>query len=151
MILHLPAPRREELVDALRDAGTCEIGGVLMGEHVGVDEFRVERVTIQRRGGTFARFIRIVTDAVSALNRFFHDTQHDFTRFNYLGEWHSHPLFQPYPSSEDHSSMMEILLDGGVGANFVVLMVTKLVDDNLVASATLYTKAGRSAVSLIIE
>ncbi len=47
--------------------------------------------------------------------------------------------------------MTEILLDDSVGANFVILVVAKLVDDEFVASATLYTTTRRSSISLIVQ
>jgi proteasome lid subunit RPN8/RPN11 len=40
------------------------------------------------------------------------DTGHDFSRYNYLGEWHSHPRFGLYPSADDVSAkntVMEIV------------------------------------------
>jgi integrative and conjugative element protein (TIGR02256 family) len=151
MILRLSGQHRMALVGALREAGKREIGGILMGEHIGADEFRVASFTIQRRGGTIVRFVRIVEHAISALTRFFRETGSDFTRFNYLGEWHSHPSFAPYPSSEDDASMKKILLDDKVGANFVVLIVAKMVETEFVATATLYRRAGQSAVDLMIE
>lgn len=151
MIVRLPREHRMALVKALREAGEREIGGILMGEHVGTDEFRVASLTIQKRGGSIARFVRIVEHAISALTQFFRETGRDFTRFNYLGEWHSHPLFVPSPSREDDASMMKILLDERVGANFVVLMVAKMAGNDFVATATLYTRSGRSAVDLVIE
>ena len=151
MILRVSRDHQMSLMKALTDAGEREIGGILMGEHVGVDEFSVASLTIQRRGGTIARFIRIVEHAVTALTRFFGETRNDFTRFNYLGEWHSHPLFPPYPSRQDDTSMMKIVLDGRVGANFVVLIVAKTVGPELIATATLYTRSGRSDVMLVME
>src|SRR4051812_17900335 len=111
MILRIPAAQRRTLVNAMTDAGEREIGGVLMGEHLGRDDFRVTTLTIQRHGGTIARFVRAVEQAVSALTRFFRETGNDFTRFNYLGEWHSHPLFPPHPSRQDELSMLRILRD----------------------------------------
>ena len=47
----LPREVQERLEDALEAAGTREIGGVLMGECVAPNRFRVADVTIQRRGG----------------------------------------------------------------------------------------------------
>lgn len=151
MIVRLPREQRMALIAALKDAGSREIGGILMGEHVGVDEFRVASLTIQRRGGSIARFVRFVEHAVTALAKFFRDTHSDFTRFNYLGEWHSHPLFEPRPSPEDDASMMKILFDDKVGARFVVLMIAKLEAGEFVASARLYTKSGHSAITLAQE
>lgn len=122
-----------------------------MGEHVGPDEFRIVSLTIQRDGGSIARFVRLVEHAMMALTRFFRETGNEFTRFNYLGEWHSHPLFAPNPSSQDDASMMKILLDEKVGANFVVLMVAKLTDGELIATGTLYTRSGQSRITMRVE
>jgi hypothetical protein len=60
------------------------------------------------------------------LRAFFQRAQHDYTRFNYIGEWHSHPSFEPIPSLRDDTSMREIIQDPEVGANFVVLLIVKL-------------------------
>jgi integrative and conjugative element protein (TIGR02256 family) len=60
------------------------------------------------------------------LNRFFERTGSDYKRFNYLGEWHSHPSFLPVPSETDLETMQSIVEDPQVGANFLVLMIVKL-------------------------
>jgi hypothetical protein len=151
MILRLPSNVRLELLQALKEAGQREIGGILMGEHVGVNDFRVTLLTIQRGGGTIARFVRMVEDALHALTRFFKETRNDYTRFNYLGEWHSHPLFIPQPSPQDDATMMKIILDERVGATFAVLMVAKMVESQLVATLSLYTRSGRAPAILLWE
>lgn len=76
--------------------------------------------------GAFASFVRRIEDAWAVLIRFFERTKRDYRRFNYIGEWHSHPAFEPVPSARDHQSMREIVLDASVAANFVVLMIVKL-------------------------
>jgi len=106
-------------------AGNLECGGILLGEHIGENQFAVREITIQGTG-TISRFIRKVEEAVTALGNFFRRHGNDYSRFNYLGEWHSHPLFEPRPSSVDHNSMLEIVTNPEVGANFVVLMIVKL-------------------------
>ena len=89
----LPDSIGQTLVVALQKAGNREIGGILMGEHVSDATYRVKDITIQRHGGKFASFTRVVRGSLMSLRRFFRKTEYDFTRFNYLGEWHSHPLF----------------------------------------------------------
>lgn len=101
-----------------------------MGEHVGVDTFRVKELTIQRKGGTFAAFVRIVEEIVGPLRAFFRTTNHDYTRFNYLGEWHSHHSFKLSPSRRDHATMLAMVLDPQLGAHFVVLLLVKLNERN---------------------
>lgn len=125
LTLILPADIATTLHQALVQSGKREVGGVMMAEHVGVNEFVVRDLTIHRRG-TFASFVRRIEDAWAVLARFFERTKRDYRWFNYIGEWHSHPSFEPAPSARDHQSMREIVLDASVAANFVVLMIVKL-------------------------
>lgn len=113
------------LENALNRAGDREIGGILMAEHVGTNEFVVRDITIHGRG-TIASFVRLIEEAAGRLKRFFRNTNKNYTRFNYIGEWHSHPSFEPFPSGRDHRSMRDIISDASVGANFVVLLIVKL-------------------------
>lgn len=126
MQLIVPYVVQTELLRAMQDAGEREIGGVLMGEHVGPERFEVRRITVQRLAGTFTSFIRLLEGLVRPLARFFQDTNHDYQRFNYLGEWHSHPSFKPVPSGRDENSMWQIVEDPEVGARFAVLLIIRL-------------------------
>ena len=138
MRLLLPSEVAKRMTDALRNAGLREVGGVLMGEHVSEGVFRVKDLTVQRRG-TFASFVREVGAALVPLRRFFRETGHDYVRYNYLGEWHSHPSFTPTPSHRDSESMWSIVEDPAVGANFAVLLILRLgTGDKLEGSATAY-------------
>jgi integrative and conjugative element protein (TIGR02256 family) len=123
----LPEVIERQLTSALSRAGRKECGGVLLGEHLGVNHFAVREVTIQR-AGTIASFMRDVRSVMGALAQFFKRTNRDFQRYNYLGEWHSHPMFSVQPSTTDHESMRQIATDREVGANFVVLLVVRLGD-----------------------
>jgi len=81
MRLLLPDEVAERLAGALRDAGRREVGGVLMGG----------------RGGA------------RSPTPLFRETGHDYTRYNYLGEWHSHPSFALEPSHRDSESMWRLV------------------------------------------
>lgn len=143
MNLLLPHDIVVRLIEALREAGPREIGGILMGEHVGIDTFRVKELTIQRTGGTFAAFMRLVDAFLAPLRAFFDSTNHNYTRFNYVGEWHSHHSFALVPSGRDHATMLELIGDHELGARFVVLMLVALDDaSQLRVGVTLY-QAGR--------
>ena len=142
LTLILPPEQHELLLAALRKAGRREVGGILMGEHVGQNLFIVREMTVHRRGA-FASFVRRIEDAIGRLRAFFQQTGHDYTRFNYLGEWHSHPSFAPYPSRTDDLSMLQIVLDEAVGANFAVLLIVKLGSEGgLIATAHTYLPDG---------
>lgn len=118
------------LIAALRRAGRREIGGILMGECLAPDYFRVTDITIQFRGGSFASFLRNIRLTLSPLKHFFEKTAYNYQRFNYLGEWHSHPSFTLEPSGLDIQSMQEIVEDHQVGATFAVLIIVHLAQNN---------------------
>lgn len=140
--LVLPSEWKEVIVGALVRAGSSEVGGVLMAEHCGPNEFAVREISVHAQG-SFAAFLRKIEDAIGRLTSFFERTRHDYTRFNYIGEWHSHPSFVPEPSSRDDASMRKIVEDPAVGANFVVLLIVKLdAAGDLVATAHTYLPNG---------
>jgi proteasome lid subunit RPN8/RPN11 len=126
MRLKVPRTIFGQLWGELRQARRREIGGLLFGEHVEGDLFRVVEATIQRSGGTNAHFVRDPKAHKPALDAFFKKTGNDYQRFNYLGEWHSHPSFAPVPSGDDIKTMKALVEDADVGANFAVLMIVRI-------------------------
>lgn len=126
MRLLLPSRISLQLIEALSVGGGREVGGILMGEHVAAGTFRVVEITVQRKCGTFASFVRRAEAFFGPLTEFFRVRNCEYTRFNYLGEWHSHPSFALHPSAKDNQSMLEIVQDPNVGARFAVLLLVKL-------------------------
>jgi len=149
LALILPSEQHELLLVALRKAGRREVGGIMMGEHVGLNLFIVREMTVHRRGA-FASFVRRIEDAIGRLRAFFRETGHDYARFNYIGEWHSHPSFTPYPSRTDDLSMLQIVQDKTIGANFVVLLIAKLGSEGeLVSTVHTYLPDGTRELSTV--
>ena len=144
MKIHLPTDIQKKLIPALERAGNQEIGGVLMGEHIAEAEFRIVDLTIQEQFGSVAFFLRLVTDIVKPLKGFFKRTGYNYRKFNYLGEWHSHPSFSPVPSQKDIQSMQEIVTDSDTGANFVILLIVKIKKaQEIEATATAFFQNGQ--------
>ncbi|MCU4764635.1 Mov34/MPN/PAD-1 family protein [Bacillus cereus] len=134
-------PKRIErrLESELKKAGRNEIGGILMGEHIGENTFEICDVTVQSYNGTWIRFVRQISGVMRKnLNYFFSKTKFQYRRYNYLGEWHSHPSFSLTPSSQDIQTMWEIVNDEAVGANFAVLLIVKIESQSVQGSVTLY-------------
>jgi integrative and conjugative element protein (TIGR02256 family) len=149
LMLSLPPEVIRTITLALRKAGKREIGGVLMAEHIGPNKFVVRDLTVHRRGA-IASFVRRIEDTLGRLRMFFERTNHDYTRFNYIGEWHSHPCFLAEPGETDHASMRQIIEDAKVGAHFVVLLVVKLnPGGQLVGSAHTYLPDGTISRSVV--
>lgn len=137
----VPPEVQAKLHMALKRAGERECGGVLMGEHVGENHFAVRDVHAQK-SGAIASFMRSVSGAASAIKAFCAAKGNDYRRFNYLGEWHTHPLFSVQPSFRDHVTMRELAIDRQVGANFVVLLIFRLNGAVLEGSAHTYLPDG---------
>jgi proteasome lid subunit RPN8/RPN11 len=116
---------RASLRRALRAAGRREIGGLLMGEQIEPGHFRVIDLSIDEETGGRAHFVRSPEAHAEALEAFFQRTGSEYERFNYLGEWHSHPRFPVIPSVQDVASMFE-LVHGERGIDFAVLLIVRL-------------------------
>lgn len=125
----------EALRNALRLAGGNEIGGVLFGEHTGDAQFRVVEMTYQRRQGDKTAFRRRGRTARRELKRMSARRQNDYERFNYLGEWHSHPNAPVYPSARDSLTIREILDHPDTVANFLVLLIVRLTDTEILETS----------------
>jgi proteasome lid subunit RPN8/RPN11 len=151
--LLLPTSVVDRIGVELRKSHWREIGGVFIGEHVEGVTFRIVDASIQRSGGTVTHFVRDPAKAREFLADWFKRTGNDYNRFNYIGEWHSHPRFVPLPSAEDNATMWDIVHDPDVGVNFLVLIIVRLTAfSNVQMSATLY-RAGCPAetVEVVIE
>ena len=126
MRLRVPQKVIEMWTREVEQAGSLEIGGVLFGEHVGDADFRIIEATKQRRRGKDVSFRRKGSDARRALKRFSKAHDDDHARFNYLGEWHSHPSAPAAPSSVDIATMQNLLAHPQTHANFLVLVIVRL-------------------------
>jgi [CysO sulfur-carrier protein]-S-L-cysteine hydrolase len=111
---------------ALRQAGQREIGGLLMAEQLSPAHFRILDFSLDSFSGSHTHFRREPALHQKALSEFFERTGRDFQRFNYLGEWHSHPSFVVLPSGEDIEAMTEIVEGGNSAITFAVLLIVRL-------------------------
>lgn len=142
MKIRLAREQEQELRLALRGAGTKEIGGQLFGEQLAPSDFRVTELTIQKRRGSFARFVVDLFQAAADTVRFFDRTGHRYTRFNYIGEWHSHPSFEVRPSSTDAETMRRLVMDEAFRGTFAILLIVRLDGDALASGAWLFDPHG---------
>jgi integrative and conjugative element protein (TIGR02256 family) len=127
LVVEISRPHLEEIAEELRKAGKAEIGGILLGEHLDEDHFRIVAYDINPMGDLrLGTFVRDEKSAAKRCEEFFKEKNQDFSRFNYIGEWHSHPQFEVQPSTEDDESMWSIL--GGAEGDplFAVLMIVRL-------------------------
>jgi proteasome lid subunit RPN8/RPN11 len=138
-MLEISSNLRQRLHDTVRRGKRNEVGGVLMAEQIAPGHFRLVDFTLDEQVGGAAHFVRSVDDHRAALEGFFARTGADYGRFNYLGEWHSHPNHLPIPSPEDIRSM-EGLVHGERDIPFAVLIVVRARGRGLMMSATLFER-----------
>lgn len=148
MKVELTPKVERRLRTALRQAGRREIGGMLMAEQLAPDHFRIVDFSLDEFSGSHTHFHRDPQTHRATLDDFFERTGRDFARFNYLGEWHSHPSFSVHPSPEDVVTMTNLVEASASAITFAVLLVVRLrwrlwLDYSLVVFA-----AGRKPVPL---
>ena len=143
MRVRLAPDQTEKLAATLKRAGRREIGGQLFGEQLAPSVFLVTDLTIQARPGTIVRFVVDLLQAAQDAIRFFDRTEHRYTRFNYVGEWHSHPSFAVRPSSTDVATMRELLQDPEFRGSFAVLMIVRFDNGVITAGGWVFDPNGR--------
>jgi [CysO sulfur-carrier protein]-S-L-cysteine hydrolase len=126
MRIDLPLAVETRFRSALREAGTREIGGMLFAEQLKPSHFSVIDFSLDAFSGSHAAFRRDPGSHQKALDEFFERTGRDFQRFNYLGEWHSHPSFSVRPSAQDLQTMMDIVQNHNLIVSFAVLLIVRL-------------------------
>jgi [CysO sulfur-carrier protein]-S-L-cysteine hydrolase len=135
----------QALVDKMRAdlkrAGRQEIGGMLFAEQLAPNRFKIVDCSTDFHSGSHSTFRRDPVVHNVLLRQFFERTGNDFRRFNYLGEWHSHPSFSVRPSPEDVAEMTGLVQDNKSGISFAVLLVVRIRFRLwLDASATLFAR-----------
>ena len=115
----------DQIYRALQKFGDYEIGGILIGYKKAENQFAISEATVadDTRNFNLASFIREPFKSMKILLRSYKRRKH-----NYIGEWHSHPKFNLYPSDYDIKTMKGILADPAYGVSFTLLMITKLVN-----------------------
>lgn len=111
---------------ALRKGGRREIGGMLLAEQLAPGYFRMVDFSLDPLSGSHSAFRCDPHSHKQALDEFFERTGRDFQRFNYLGEWHSHPSFPVDPSIVDIRAMTEIVEEESSMITFAVLLIVRL-------------------------
>lgn len=125
MRVEFPKRLRRRMMKHLFFAGRKEIGGVLLAKQIEPGWFQLEDFTVDKKAGTSGTFIRHPEEHEAAIDNFLDRNGDDYERYNYLGEWHSHPSFSVDPSVQDIYSM-QTLLEEEPEIGFATLLIVKL-------------------------
>lgn len=135
----------------LKRARNKEIGGVMVAENLGDAAFRLAGFSVQRTGGGTASFVRKPERHRRFMARFFEQTAENFERFNYFGEWHSHPCFPARPSSVDIHQMQALVDDPEQTALFAVLLIVRLAPRGSLEASAHAFRRGHTPVEIEIQ
>lgn len=124
----------------LRRAKDREIGGILMARQIVPGCFDIIDFSVDELTGERAHFVRDPAFHNAFLDQFFERTGNDYERYNYIGEWHSHPQLPILPSLTDLESM-EDLVNGERNIPFAVLLIVRSdTPSEFVATATFHQR-----------
>lgn len=152
MKVALAADQAKKHVSALARADVKEIGCQLFGEQLAPSDFKVTELSVQSRAGSFARFVVDLMQAAKDAVRFFDRTEHRYTRYNYIEEWHCHPSFQIRPSGPDIAAMRNIVDDEKFAGSFAVMKIVRLDVGRLNVGAWVFDPQGaEDPITLEIE
>jgi len=152
MKIELTRDVRKRMLSCLAKAKRREIGGILMAEQIKPGEFRIVDFSLDNFSGSAALFVRTPDHHRAVLDAFFVRTGNDYARYNYLGEWHSHPSHYAYPSTTDIRSMHNLLDEESSIAFAILLIVKRGWWRRLLCSATLFRHGEEpSNIQVLVE
>lgn len=100
--------------------GLIEAGGLMVGEHVGENAFRVTDVSLTI--GEPNRYYLDPADHESFVGAFRAKCP-DAARFGLIGSWHSHPSGEPQPSARDLQTLKATMAHPSTDLAFKVLLI----------------------------
>ncbi len=115
--------------------GDFEIGGMLIGNQISKNIFEITDITIANEIGKFwfGKFIREPISSIKILKDYFLKK-----KGYYIGEWHTHPSFELFPSSGDVITCKKILNDEDYGIEFLLLIIAKIENNELKMNGFLF-------------
>jgi len=152
MKVELTRDVRKRMLSCLAKAKRREVGGLLMAEQLEPGNFRIVDFSLDNHTGSSTHFVRSPNHHRTALDTFFSQTDNDYARYNYLGEWHSHPNYATFPSSTDILSMHDLLIEEHSIPFAILLIVKRGWWRRLLCTATLFRQGEEpSYIHVLVE
>lgn len=151
MRIIVPQEMANKIYDALKNSSPNEIKGALFAERLFDGCFQIDDVYISKKQGThiFSNLINNATYKKFEKN-YFKKHKYDFINHNYIGDWHSHPLFECVPSEYDKKEIEDELSKSN--ALFLIQLIVKEKNNRLVGRCYYCSKTTELAeCELLIE
>lgn len=139
MKIIVPKSQATKIFEAVRGIEPREIKGALYARFVQTDCYEIEDVYISRSGGTNVFSNLVVNFSYKRFERrYFKRHNFDYENHNYIGDWHSHPLFECSPSNYDSEEVYSELANSN--ANFLIQLIVKTSGQRLRGNCYLYKR-----------
>ena len=127
MKIIVPQEITSKIHNAVMESSPNEIKGALFAERLFDECFQIDDVYISQKCGThiFSNLVNNVTYKRFE-KRYFKKHKYDYLNHNYIGDWHSHPLFECVPSNYDNNEIKDELAKSN--ALFLIQLIVK--DEN---------------------
>jgi len=151
MKIFVPQKITNAIQETIRKTQPKEIKGAFYAKQNNDESFSIDGLFVSEYIGTNF-FCKLLIDKRyrDFEKRYFKERNYEYKKYNYIGDWHSHPEFACIPSLYDINEANDDLKKSN--ANFVVQFIFKLEDGVLIGSAFLFNKKFSSEkINLIIE
>ena len=151
MTIIIPQEQAEIIQRQLIKCGLNETKGALFAYKIRDDYFQVDGVYIETKVGNIA-FVELFNNKRYRDFQYRYHKKHtfDYVNHNYIGDWHSHPSFELFPSSFDQEEVKRDLKKSN--ARFLIQIIFKLEKDTLKGNAFFYDKyKSAEKINLIIK
>ena len=130
MKVFVPKEISNKIFLAVKKSGLNEIKGALFAEKKDDNCFQIEDVYIGNEIGTTV-FSRLTVNAryKTFKRKYFKKHNKDYINHNYIGDWHSHPLFKCVPSDYDKKELIDELKNSN--ALFLIQVILKIENERL--------------------
>lgn len=151
MKIIVPKEIANKILSAIIKEGVRETKGALFAKFVSENCYEIEDVYISKVKGTNVFSNLIVNYSYHKFEKQYHKKhKKDYVNHNYIGDWHSHPLFECNPSSYDISECFDELKNSN--ANFLIQLIVKVNNEKMIGNCFLYKRDGTNRkCELIIE
>lgn len=141
MKIIVPKEIANKILSTILEAGSIETKGALFARYVSLDCYEIEDVYISKVKGTNFFSNLIINHSYRKFEKqYYKRVKYDYKNHNYIGDWHSHPLFECSPSSYDISEAFDELNNSN--ANFLIQLILKSEAGALKGNCFLYKRDG---------
>lgn len=151
MKIIVPKEISERIYKQVDKNGVNETKGALFAEQTGNEEFLIEDVYMSKTKGNTV-FSNLINNCAYKRfeKKYFKKHSFDYEKHNYIGDWHSHPLYECVPSNFDKKELMEELSKSN--AIFLIQVILKIENKQLIGKCYFCNKNSTyKECTLIIE